>query len=169
MLFFYLHLHKIPPIIIARFYSCSSSLRKPRTFFSFSCSGFKIRIASFNYIIYCTITKLWLHDAISKCISSKIRITNGLWFNCCIEKWSVPYCLNIKYTQVYLYFMTLWLNIFWGITMYKIDMLIWIEQLQKFYLSAEDPGNFFSLCFLQLKYTCIRQVYYWHFYILVHL
>lgn len=27
--------------------------------------------------------------------------------------------------------------------MYKIDMLIWIEQLQKFYLSVEDPGHFF--------------------------
>lgn len=98
---FNLHLHKIPPIIIARFYSCSSSLRKPRTFFSFSCSGFKIRIPSLNYIIYCTITKLWLHDAISKCISYKIRTTNGLWFNCCIEEWSVPYCLNIKYRYIY--------------------------------------------------------------------
>lgn len=47
--------------------------------------------------------------------------------------------------------------------MYKIDMSIWIEQLQKFYLSVEDPGPFFFLCFLQLKYTCIRQVYYGHF------
>lgn len=62
MLFFYLHLHKIPPIIIARFYSCLSGLRKPRPFFSFSCSVFKIRIASFNYIIICTITKLWMHE-----------------------------------------------------------------------------------------------------------
>lgn len=70
--------------------------------------------------------------------------------------------------QVYLFFMTLWLNIILGITMYKIDMLIWIE-LQKFYLSVEDPGHFFSLCFLQLKYTCIRQVYYWHFHILGYL
>lgn len=31
--------------------------------------------------------------------------------------------------------------------MYKIDMLIWIEQLQKFYLSVEDSGLFFFFVF----------------------
>lgn len=121
---FYLHLHKIPPIIIARFYSCSSGLRKPRPFFSFSCSVFKIRIASFNYIIICTITKLMDAWTISKCMYLNQNYNaNGLLFinNCCIEKWNVPYCLNLKYI---LFFMT-WLNIIMGgyAHVHKIEIL----------------------------------------------
>lgn len=85
-----------------------------------SCSVFKIRIASFNYIIICTITKSWLHEPFRN-VCLKFRITNGLWFNCCIEKWNVPYCLN--WYKVYLFFITLWFNIIMGIHMYTIEML----------------------------------------------
>lgn len=34
---------------------------------------------------------------------------------------------------------------YFGYNHVQIDMLIWIEQLQKFYLSVEDPGPFFCV------------------------
>lgn len=64
---------------------------------------------------------------------------NGLWFinNCCIEKWNVPYCLNLKYI---LFFMT-WLNIIMGgyAHVHKIEILSFGWTSRTFFLLLEFP------------------------------